>query len=205
MAYWLRNRKTALLVITTLVVSIITIVIFSPFFINLALGGRSGWVELSNVGQAYGAASALLSALALAGIVVSLFLQWRLNLMSYAVAARERHFELVKMAIDRPEISYLVGDGLIDPKTLPKLLHINLWVGHWRLLWEIGEMDEFRLRLAFADLFRNPVAQRWWNQYGSAWSTQDGKRDRVFIELANQELRKVEGHANPGGQNLADE
>jgi hypothetical protein len=60
------------------------------------------WNRLSDIGQAFGGVSAVLSALAFCAIAASLLLQWRQLRMTTVIAARERHFDLVRLAVDDP-------------------------------------------------------------------------------------------------------
>ncbi|MGC4750049.1 DUF6082 family protein [Micromonospora sp. DT201] len=159
--------------------------------------GDTDWVELSNIGQAYGAVTAVLSALAFLGVAASLLLQWRLNVMSHAVSARERHFELIKLTMDRPEIAYFVDDGAVSSGTMAQQLNINLWVGHWFLLWKTREIDEFGLRRQLAGMFRNPVAREWWRLYGPTWTSSKARRSRIFVDLVSRECENAELMASP--------
>jgi ABC-type sulfate transport system permease subunit len=59
------------------------------------------WQRLSNIGQTYGAASAMLSVLALIGVAISLILQSRETRAAREQARRALHFELLKMAMDQ--------------------------------------------------------------------------------------------------------
>ncbi|MFD6265563.1 DUF6082 family protein, partial [Micromonospora chalcea] len=111
--------------------------------------------------------------------------------MSHAVFARERHFELIKLTMDRPEIAYFVDDSGL-PGSLPQRLNVNLWIGHWFLLWKTGEISEEGLRRNFGAMFSNPVARAWWSVYGSTWTSQNTRRSRTFIKLADEACEKVE-------------
>src|SRR4051794_23078917 len=86
--------------------------------------------RLSDVGQAYGGVSAVLSALAFCAIAASLLLQFQQTRSASIAAARERHFELVRLAIDDPDLLFLaerrrLGD---DARLVARS---NLWVAHW--------------------------------------------------------------------------
>jgi len=56
---------------------IIGLVIFSPVALTGLQNFNRNWSELSNIGQTYGAISALISSLALGGVIVSLLYQAR--------------------------------------------------------------------------------------------------------------------------------
>lgn len=197
MSYWFRNRAVAVSALIVLLTAVLGLVLVSPFLMEVLVDGDTDWVELSNVGQAYGAVTAVLSALAFIGVAASLLLQWRLNVMSHAVSARERHFELIKLTMDRPEIAYFVDDGAVSSGTLAQRLNINLWIGHWFLLWKTREIDEFGLKRQLAGIFRNPVAREWWGVYGQTWTSSKARRSRIFVELASRECENAELLASP--------
>lgn len=56
---------------------ILFVVLLSPFLVAEAFGAQTTWLDLANIGQAYGGAAALISAFALIGITASLILQRR--------------------------------------------------------------------------------------------------------------------------------
>jgi hypothetical protein len=68
-----RIQLTILTVIITLVVLIL--VILSPFALTWLQSINKNWSQLSNIGQTYGAISALVSSLALGGVIASLIYQ----------------------------------------------------------------------------------------------------------------------------------
>ena len=70
------------------------------------MGGLGGvdWAKLSNIGQTYGAASAVLSALAVGGVAISLFLQANQGRANQVQMVREYQRELVRMLLDDPDL-----------------------------------------------------------------------------------------------------
>ena len=61
------RRGLLVVLIATACIAIMGIVIFSPFALNGIARFRSNWSQLSDIGQTYGAISALISSLALGG------------------------------------------------------------------------------------------------------------------------------------------
>jgi hypothetical protein len=57
--------------------TILGLVILSPFALGELARSRQDWPQLSNVGQTYGAVSALVSSFALGGVIISLLYQAR--------------------------------------------------------------------------------------------------------------------------------
>src|SRR5689334_21565470 len=100
------------LLITFLTIGLITVtglVIFSPFALAALVHFKVDWLELSNIGQTYGAVSALLSSLALAGVIVSLLYQSRSNRNATEQRIRTLQFELLKMAMADPSLMTASG------------------------------------------------------------------------------------------------
>lgn len=86
------GRRTTLAVLLTLLVLLtVGLVGASPVALDLFDGDAARWERLSFIGQTYGAASALLSAFALAGIVVTLVLQARDTKVSREQGQRLAH------------------------------------------------------------------------------------------------------------------
>lgn len=106
------------------------------------------------------------------------------------VGVRERHFELIKLMLEHPELDYNATDRQVsDPRKAA--IGMSLWVAHWNTLWHIGTLDEKALRFNLADLFADPDARGWWQEVGNGWSSKGSKREREFIDIVTEECRKV--------------
>src|SRR5216684_1108380 len=71
-------RRWFLITIVTMACLIaLTLVLLSPLALAWLKNLNRNWLQLSNMGQTYGAISALISSLALGGVVVSLIYQAR--------------------------------------------------------------------------------------------------------------------------------
>jgi hypothetical protein len=92
------SARNAILLLFAAVAVVSTVA--SPIAMQWLAGRSVDWARLSNVGQAYGGVSAVLSALAFCGIAVSLAFQWQQVRISQVVASRERHFELVRLTAE---------------------------------------------------------------------------------------------------------
>jgi uncharacterized membrane protein len=109
MQFMLMRRSLLTVFITIILLAIVGLVILSP----LALAGiahfRSDWIQLSNIGQTYGAISAILSALALGGILASLLYQARDSRIAHEQMIRTFQFELIKLELDDPSLAAAMG------------------------------------------------------------------------------------------------
>ncbi|MGW0502938.1 DUF6082 family protein [Micromonospora sp. NPDC003241] len=94
------RRSMTPTVLLLAVLAILAAVLLSPAGL-LWIGERPGydWSLLGNVGEAYGAASAILAGLALMGVAISLIIQAREAKAAREQALRALHTDLLKMAI----------------------------------------------------------------------------------------------------------
>jgi hypothetical protein len=108
---------------------------------------QAEWQRLGNIGQTYGAASAMLSVLALLGVAVSLMMQARESRAAREQARRALHFELLRMAMDDP--FYLAVWGPFAPADEDRYrehMYANLIVSHWQMDWDVGTLNEEQRR-----------------------------------------------------------
>jgi hypothetical protein len=150
------------------------------------LGNQSiNWALLSDVGQAYGGASALLSGLAFCGIAVSLLLQWRQFRSSLLYSVKQRHFELVKLALENPEFLYVDGDDVARDPDVRLKVYGNLLVNHWAMTWDMGFTTEPSLRQSGRRLFLSALARDWWTNWGNSYLGAAGRRR--FVQILDEE------------------
>jgi hypothetical protein len=71
------------------------------------------WPRLSEIGQAYDAASALLAGVAVVGVAISLLMQLRQIRISQVQAARMMHMELMRMLTSDPLLR-LTSSSAVD-------------------------------------------------------------------------------------------
>ena len=130
--------------------------------------------------------STIVSIAALLAVAVSLTVQQRQARSEQMVGARERHFELIKLMLEHPELDY---NATKRPDADDRLTTIgmSLWVAHWNTLWHIGKLDEKALRFNLSDLFADPDACVWWHTVGSGWSSKGSRRERKFITIVTDE------------------
>lgn len=184
-----RGFITTLLIIA--VGSALGAVALSPVVVE-RIGDASDaqWQRLSNVGQAYGAASAMLSVFALLGVAVSLILQSRENRAAREQARRALHFELLKMAMDDP--FYLRVWGPFAPDDTDEYrehMYANLIISHWQMDWNVGTLDEKHLREVSAVFFRGEIGYRFWSNIRAIRLKAEGgrRRHRRFFHILDQE------------------
>lgn len=170
-------------------------IVYSPFIMRRLAGEKSDWKSLSDVGQAYGGMSAVLAGLALCGVGASLVLQQRQARQERASGERQRHLELIKIAIDHPEFLEAVDIDLFEDARSSLLMYANLSVGHWLAAWELGESDDEELRTNLRTFFKSPISRAWWNNVGTHWVSQANGKRRRFISIMFEELFAAENRA----------
>lgn len=139
----------------------------------------------------------IISIAALLAVAISLVVQQQQSRTAQAVDVRERHFELIKLMLDHPELDYNASERPPADERMTAI-GMSLWAAHWNTLWHVGKLDEKALRFNLADLFAHPEARQWWRTVGSGWSSKGSRRERKFIEIVTEECTSAES-AKPSG------
>src|SRR2546430_1904858 len=123
-------------------------VVLSPFLLG-ALGGFGvNWTRLSEIGQTYGAVSAVLSALALGAVAMSVSIQARQARADQIQAVRGFHLDLVRMQLDDLP-TYLPCWGPLDlpgPQAQRRHIYTGLLFSYGSMGYGVGEISEPWLR-----------------------------------------------------------
>jgi len=145
------------------------------------------WDHLADVGDAYGGASALLSAVALCGVGASLIYQQRQLRQEMVMIRRQQHFELIRLGIDDVDLLRAVDVELGEAPDGRQQAYLNLMTNYWHSMWELGEIDDEELRALGSSIFRGEVGCRWWAKYGESWiGTRQRPSRRRFIEMMSE-------------------
>ncbi|HZM80883.1 MAG TPA: DUF6082 family protein [Candidatus Limnocylindrales bacterium] len=194
------RRPLETLAVVIVAATVLMFLLVSPILFSIAADFKPdshSWADLANIGQAYGGAAALVSALALAGIAGSLIMQWRQTSLDQTFAMRERHFELVRLGIERPELIQALG-ARPDPNQAMVFAYANLWLSHWASYWDLGILDERHLRLILRDFFKNPQIREWWNEHEGIWSSSSTVRRLKFVQIVSEECATIDAsETNP--------
>lgn len=198
-----RTRRRSRPTRTYLGIAAITVVSFGLVLLSplvLVLLNRTGgvdWAQLSNIGQAYGVTSAVVSSLALGGVALSLVLQAREAKLARLHAWRSHHLELMQMALADPLYLRTVGPFVQAPiDDARQRGYINLVLSWWQMLYEIGELPEPRLRLMIArQLLTAEPCRRFWAlaREGRAYeAAADPKSSSArFHQIVDEEYQKA--------------
>jgi uncharacterized membrane protein len=183
---------TVLLLLTALIA--VALIGVSPIALGIFNGTTDKWERLSFIGQTYGAASAIVSVLALVGIVLTLSYQAREAKLAREETRRQAVGDLLKMAMDDPDLDECWGPvvGPDDPKTRKQLLYTNMIISEWSLSFETRALPEPRLRAIANEMFQGTVGRNYWQSARHArLSTSSGRRERRFHEILDEEYRRA--------------
>ncbi|TMR07138.1 hypothetical protein ETD83_01580 [Actinomadura soli] len=167
----------------------------SPFLLDAAYSGtRMDWARLSDIGETFGAISALLSATALVALGMSLALQAREVRHAREQAARSAQFELMRLILEEPVYQEVLGRRLREGLTKDELrrdIYLNLLINWWQMRWEFKDMPEVEVReAARLDLFSAEAGRDYWRRRGEArLSYANSRRGRRFNEIFDAEYR----------------
>lgn len=199
----LARRPTITVFITILFVTIVGLVVLSPLGLAELAHFRSDWTQLSNIGQTYGAVSAILSALALGGIIASLLYQARDSRIAHEQMGRTFQFDLIKLELEDPTLMAATGapwstDIPSDFDSLRQFLYIQMWVTYLAVGYVTGEAPESTIRqVAALELFHSKAGRTYWSAVGQRQIVNSKGRRNHFYRLLDEEYNKVMASGAP--------
>lgn len=186
------SRSLRVVALSGLFAAVLAGVLVSPWALGLVGADGVDWDRASAIGQAYEAASAVLSGLALGGIGLSIALQVRANHQSRIQTVRQMHMDLLKLALDDPLYRPCWGapnSANIDDR---QAMYINLILSYWQARWDIGSSDESVIRAQAIQFFRGEAPRLYWQEYGRArLSGIPERRRRGMTKILDEEYRKA--------------
>jgi hypothetical protein len=166
-----RSRISRILIIAGIAVTIaglLGIILLSPLALSAYdRAGKVDWNQLSLIGQTYGPTSALVGGIALIGVGASLALQTREARESRLQDQRARHADLLRDAINDPELAACWGPvGLPDHdfSALKHHLYTNQILSTWQTSYKIGVISEGQLSRSATTLFSGPIGRAFWER-----------------------------------------
>jgi hypothetical protein len=183
-------------------VAVFVLVIVSPLALR-ELGSIRGahWSQLSNIGQTYGAASALLTGLALIGVAGSIVFQVRAIRVSRQQAIRQQHAHLIEMALKDPVYQRAWGglhDSYDSSERYRQHGYINLIVSFWQDQYTLSSLPENAMRNAFSNLFRGEAGRDFWRDTRDVrLRAAQSRRDKRFCYIMEEEYQKADAIGPP--------
>lgn len=190
-----RSTRISLIVTLILVVVLsVSLIGVSPLALDAFRGSTSHWDRLSSIGQTYGAASAVLSVLAVIGVAVTLVLQARESRAIRLQAIRESHTRLLEMAMNDPELNKVWGpSGLADPFVLQRQnMYANMIISQWEMSYATRTLTDDHLRLLAAEFLAGTIGRDFWALARRArLDTSESKLHRRFHEIIDEEYQRL--------------
>ncbi|GLY83366.1 DUF6082 family protein [Actinoallomurus iriomotensis] len=166
----------------------------SPLYLQWLAGfRRANWTEIGNIGQAYGAASAILSALALLGIAMSISLQVREHYANRSQIVRSQQFRLIELALENPE-RYMPCRGLDwrerTTDDMCQHLYTTMLINNHYTGYSLGFTSEEVLRGEILhDIFAAESGRKWWAEAEEHWRRMPSAAN--FVDIVSDEYTKA--------------
>jgi hypothetical protein len=174
--------------ILLLVIVSMGLVVVSPLALRALDSGQIDWTRLSNIGQTYGAVSAIVAAVALLGVMISLVIQNRDAKAARQSARRAHHVELMRMAMDDPRYMECWGPYLTDGFAAEgQYTYVNLIVANWYSEYQVGELPDSLLRASASSVFASGPGRLYWQTTGALWRDKyPGRRAKRFYQVLEE-------------------
>jgi uncharacterized membrane protein len=196
------GRQRYAVVVTLLVVLLgVALISLSPLALGVFHGATAQWERLSFIGQTYGAASAIISVLALVGVVLTLGYQARETKRAREETRRQAIADLLKMAMEDPDLDECWGPvpAPDDQKSRKQQLYTNMIIATWEMSYETGATPEHQLRYNANEMFSGEVGRTFWrNSRESRLSTSANRRERRFHQILDEEYQRTVGTEQTG-------
>jgi Family of unknown function (DUF6082) len=197
------SRRSLAAIMIGGLIAIVGTLIVSPFALAELGHYRTDWAQLSNIGQTYGAVSALLTPLALGGVVASLLYQARDSRNALEQTTRTLQFELIRMELDDPSLMTALGapwDLAIpsDSVSIREYLYVQMWVSFWGGNYTNGGMPESAIRhFAAHELFRSRAGRAYWAAVGKLQIAHSKGALNQFFRFLDDEYEKALATGSP--------
>lgn len=154
---------------------------------------------IGDVGQAYGAASAIVAGFALFVVMVSVMVQYRQLKALQSQAHAESNEKLVMLAMEHPVYRQCWG-ARVAPEGISEDLfyYCSSVVKLYTDAWELRRIDESQARDYLKNFFDSEIPRRYWKAHGD-WHRRGrahNRRER-FRDLINDEYLRAEKAGAP--------
>jgi hypothetical protein len=143
-----RRLLTPMIAALVLVTAAVSMLLF-PLLLGRLFAATSGdYSRISDIGQAYGAASAMISAVALGVVVFGQHRQVRRARLQFL---SEMTDDLVQLAMDEPMYRQCWGSR-VAPDDVDEALfyYCNRMIKSWKIAWELRDLSEAQARAYLA-------------------------------------------------------
>ncbi|MFJ3308275.1 DUF6082 family protein [Streptomyces sp. NPDC086549] len=173
-------------------VLILGLILATPFIL-MALGPQDAdWAKLSQISQAYGALSVILSAGALVGVAASLAYQARQTRIATEETTWTAHRELLLLSLAETEFlaCWEPPSIAVSLEEWRRVVYANLIIQDWEKSFRFGLINDDQLARTFEMHFRGQIARDHWRNsrtfYLSHAVSGGDRRLRRLAELADR-------------------
>ncbi|WP_055616888.1 DUF6082 family protein [Streptomyces phaeochromogenes] len=172
--------------------AVLAALLLSPFVLQDVAGSNGvDWNRLSQIGAAYGFTSAIVSALALAGVAGSLIVQNRQARAEQVQGIRSYYLELVRLELEDMALYQPVwGDtDIADPHERKRHVYADLMMNYAWMGYEIGTIREPLLRDMLSGMFTGEAGRHYWSRARTSWtaSSSGSRIGRRFLAIVGEE------------------
>jgi hypothetical protein len=190
------SRALRHILVGTVSVAIVFLgVLLSPILLGFIDGLTSrDWSRLSDIGQAYGAASAILSGLALIGVALSTWVQAREGRAMRVQMIRSHQFELNRYLMDTadfqaPGWTWLPAEQEARRRTLFTVATFQ----YFKTGYVADVFSEVSVRSELArEVFSTEFGRAYWEMARPKWvadAASGSRRDKEFIRVIEEEYK----------------
>jgi hypothetical protein len=167
-------------------------VAFSPLALRQATRVKLNWLLVGNAGQAYGAASSILSAMAFFAVAITLAFQIRQNREGRTYAIRELHSSLLRMAMKDQRYLEAWGDFPV-PQGMDRdvAVYINMIINYISVLYQTGKSDTDELRAHVRAIFDGAIGRAYWELARHNWLTYSQGREKRLARIIDEEYQRA--------------
>ncbi|MGW7480342.1 DUF6082 family protein [Nonomuraea muscovyensis] len=177
--------------------AVLLMLLASPFALDrLASATGVDWASLADVGDAYGSAVALLTAVSLVVLAVSVAFQARTARISSETTVRMLHVEMTRFVMDDASLIQLNGaewDGTAESyEEMRWWAYANMQLALLRSFYALKETTTAELRMQMAARFRLRIGREHW-EFNRTWyqASERNRHDRRFNEIVEEEYQKA--------------
>ncbi|MEV4423555.1 DUF6082 family protein [Patulibacter sp. NPDC049589] len=174
-------------------------VALTPLLLGRLYAASHDYSRLSDIGQAYGAASAVIATVALGVVLAGLMLQYRQFTASRLQALTDAEDQLILIAMKDPHYRQCWG-ALVAPADVDEgdYYYCNMILTNWKRAWQLRDLSEAQVRAYLVNFFESEISRRFWRDKGD-WHKKvkpAGRRARL-IEIINEEYLRAEKSGPP--------
>lgn len=169
------------------------LVVLSPLLVTHLYDDDRDWSMLADIGETYGAASALLATFALAAVLLSLMVQYRQHRSARRNDHRQRTRETVLLALENPGYAQCWGPRFAPDHVDERLFfYASFVVLNWSYAWEDRLISELKLRELLRAFFGSEIPRMYWERNGE-WQQPRRRwpRRQRFLAVVNEEYLRA--------------